>query len=45
MDSLEIKLLNMLKMNKSMYDISIELGLSNTEIYKILFDLNLSLLK
>ena len=39
MDSLEIKLLNMLKLGKSMYDINKELGISTTEIYKLLFDI------
>ena len=37
MDNLEIKLLNMLNMNKSMYEINKELGLSNDIIYKMLF--------
>lgn len=39
MDSLEIKLLDMLKLGKSMYEINKELGISNTEIYKILFEI------
>ena len=39
MESLEIKLLDMLKMNKSMYEINKELGLDNTAIYKLLFDI------
>lgn len=39
MESLEIKLLDMLKMNKSMYEINKELGTSNDDIYKILFDI------
>ena len=37
MDSLEIKLLNMLKMNKSIYDINKELSLGNEDTYKMLF--------
>lgn len=39
MENLEIKLLDMLKMNKSMYEINKELGTSNDDIYKMLFDI------